>query len=201
MLSQARWPSVSGTSVSRDFVELPSQLYEHWLTVPEILEKHALHHETGQPMPPALVEKMLAAQNFNAGFATVEFAASALVDMAYHSQPQAPQDPLAFEAVTLEKLGMPDEIAMRHATPHFLHVFSGDGYSAGYYSYMWSEVLDADAFAAFEETGDVFDPALAQKLRANIYAAGGTKDPEELYRAFRGKMPSPAAMMEKRGLN
>lgn len=200
MLSEARWPSVSGTAVSRDFVELPSQLYEHWLTVPAILARHALHHETGQAMPAALVEKMLAARNFDAGFATVEFAASALVDMAYHARPEAPADPLAFEAETLQALGMPDEIAMRHATPHFLHVFSGDGYSAGYYSYMWSEVLDADAFSAFEETGDPFDPALAAKLRAHIYAAGGTRDPEELYRAFRGKMPSPRAMMEKRGL-
>lgn len=200
MLSEARWPSVSGTAVSRDFVELPSQLYEHWLTVPEILQKHAVHHATGAPMPAALVEKMLAAQTFNAGFATVEFAASALIDMAYHAQAEAPADPLAFEAETLARLGMPEEIAMRHRTPHFLHVFSGDGYSAGYYSYMWSEVLDADAFSAFEETGDVFDPATARKLRAHIYAAGGTKDPEELYRAFRGKMPSPEAMMEKRGL-
>lgn len=200
MLTEARWPSVSGTAVSRDFVELPSQLYEHWLTVPEILEKHARHHETGDAMPAALVEKMLSARNFDAGFATVEFAASALVDMAYHERSDAPADPLAFEAGTLERLGMPDEIAMRHRTPHFLHVFSGDGYSAGYYSYMWSEVLDADAFQAFEETGDVFDKALAEKLRAHIYAAGGAKDPEELYRAFRGKMPSPDAMMRKRGL-
>jgi peptidyl-dipeptidase Dcp len=200
MLSEARWPSVSGTAVSRDFVELPSQLYEHWLTVPEILEKHAVHHETGEAMPAALVEKMLKARNFDAGFATVEFAASALVDMAYHAQREAPADPLAFEAATLERLGKPAEIAMRHRTPHFLHIFSGDGYSAGYYSYMWSEVLDADAFSAFEETGDVFDPSLADKLRRNIYAAGGTRDPEDLYRAFRGKMPSPDAMMEKRGL-
>ena len=200
MLSQARWPSVSGTAVARDFVELPSQLYEHWLTVPEILARHAVHCETGEAMPAALVEKMLAAQNFNAGFATVEFAASALVDMAYHEWPEAPADPLAFEAATLERLGMPAEIAMRHRTPHFLHVFSGDGYSAGYYSYLWSEVLDADAFSAFEETGDAFDGALAEKLRRHIYAAGGTRDPEDLYRAFRGKMPSPQAMMEKRGL-
>ena len=200
MLSEARWPSLSGTAVSRDFVELPSQLYEHWLTVPAILRKHAVHHQTGAAMPEALVAKMLAAGNFNAGFATVEFAASALVDMAYHAEAEAPADPLAFEAQTLEKLGMPQEIAMRHATPHFLHVFSGDGYSAGYYSYMWSEVLDADAFSAFEETGDPFNAELAQKLRRHIYAAGGTRDPEELYRAFRGKMPSPDAMMEKRGL-
>ena len=200
MLTDVTWPSVSGTSVSRDFVELPSQLYEHWLTVPAVLEKHALHVKTGKPMPKALLDKMLAARTFGAGFATVEFTASALVDMAYHARPDAPSEPLAFEAETLEKLAMPDTIAMRHRTPHFSHVFAGDGYSAGYYSYMWSEVLDADAFSAFEETGDPFNPALAKKLRENIYAAGGSKDPEELYTAFRGKMPTADAMMVKRGL-
>ena len=200
MLTEVTWPSVSGTSVSRDFVELPSQLYEHWLTVPQVLEKHALHHESGRPMPKALLDKMLAARNFDAGFATVEFTASALVDMAYHARPDAPDEPLRFEAETLGRLHMPDTIAMRHRTPHFAHIFAGDGYSAGYYSYMWSEVLDADAFSAFEETGDPFDPALARRLRDNIYAAGGSRDPEELYKAFRGKMPSPEAMMVKRGL-
>lgn len=200
MLTEVTWPSVAGTSVSRDFVELPSQLYEHWLTVPAVLEKHALHVRTGKPMPKALVDKMLAARTFGAGFATVEFTASALVDMAYHARPDAPEEPLRFEAETLEKLNMPDTIAMRHRTPHFGHIFAGDGYSAGYYSYMWSEVLDADAFAAFEETGDPFNPALAELLRKNIYAAGGSKDPEKLYTAFRGKMPSPEAMMAKRGL-
>ncbi|MBX3529454.1 MAG: M3 family metallopeptidase [Rhizobiaceae bacterium] len=200
MLTEAKWPSVSGTSVSRDFVELPSQLYEHWLTVPAVLEKHALHAKTGKPMPKALLDKMLAARNFAAGFNTVEFTASALVDMAYHARPDAPADPLAFEAETLKNLEMPDAIVMRHRTPHFGHVFAGDGYSAGYYSYMWSEVLDADAFKAFEETGDAFNPQLAKKLRDHVYAAGGTRDPEELYTAFRGKMPSPEAMMEKRGL-
>ena len=200
MLTEATWPSVSGTSVSRDFVELPSQLYEHWLTVPQVLEKHALHHRTGEPMPKALLAKMLAARNFDAGFATVEFTASALVDMAYHARPDAPEDPLRFETETLEALHMPPAIAMRHRTPHFGHVFSGDGYSAGYYSYMWSEVLDADAFGAFEEAGDPFDAALARRLKDNIYAAGGARDPEELYKAFRGKMPSPEAMMAKRGL-
>src|SRR6202007_2709509 len=142
-----------------------------------------------------LLDKMLAARTFGAGFATVEFTASALIDMAYHARPDAPADPLRFEAETLEKLHMPDTIAMRHRTPHFGHVFSGDGYSAGYYSYMWSEVLDADAFSAFEETGNSFDPALAVKLKEHIYAAGGSKDPEELYKAFRGKMPTPDAMM------
>jgi peptidyl-dipeptidase Dcp len=151
-------------------------------------------------MPKSLVEKMLAAKNFDAGFATVEYTSSALVDMAYHSCPDAPEEPLRFEAATLAKLGMPDAIVMRHRTPHFGHVFSGDGYSAGYYSYMWSEVLDADAFAAFEETGNPFDPALAEKLRKHIYSAGGSADPEALYTAFRGRMPSPDAMMEQRGL-
>ena len=200
MLTEAKWPSISGTSVSRDFVELPSQLYEHWLTVPAILEKHAVHHETGKPMPKDLLDKMLAARNFAAGFNTVEFTSSALVDMAYHARPDAPADPMAFEAETLKQLEMPEAIVMRHRTPHFGHVFAGDGYSAGYYSYMWSEVLDADAFQAFEETGDPFNPELAKKLRDYIYASGGTRDPEALYTAFRGRMPSPEAMMAKRGL-
>jgi len=201
MLTEVTWPSVSGTMVARDFVELPSQLYEHWLTVPEVLEKHARHYRTGESMPKTLLDKMLAARTFNAGFATVEFTASALVDMEYHSRAEAPEDPMAFEAAALQGLEMPAEIAMRHRTPHFLHVFSGDGYSAGYYSYMWSEVLDADAFAAFEETGDVFDAATAERLKTHIYAAGGARDPEDLYKAFRGKMPSADAMMDKRGLN
>lgn len=201
MLTEAVWPSASGTSVSRDFVELPSQLYEHWLTVPEVLEKHARHYRTGEPMPKPLLDKLLAARTFGAGFATVEFTASALVDMAYHARGDAPDDPLAFEAETLASLNMPEAIVMRHRTPHFGHVFAGDGYSAGYYSYMWSEVLDADAFEAFEETGDVFNADLAAKLRQHIYSAGGSRDPEELYTAFRGRMPSPEAMMEKRGLS
>ncbi len=201
LLSEATWPSLSGTSVSRDFVELPSQLYEHWLTTPEILKSHARHFETGEPMPQVLVDKLLAAQTFNAGFDTVEFTASALMDMAYHSAETSSDDnPKAFEAETLAKLGMPDAIAMRHRSPQFLHVFAGDGYSAGYYSYMWSEVLDADAFAAFEETGDVFSAETAESLLKNIYSAGDTADPEKLYLAFRGKMPTAEAMMEKRGL-
>lgn len=199
MLSDVTYPSLAGTSVSRDFVELPSQLYEHWLTVPEILEQHARHYRTGEPIPRALLDKVLAAQTFNAGFAAVEFTASALVDMAWHTGGKKP-DPATFEAETLKKLGMPDAIVMRHASPHFLHVFSGEGYSAGYYSYMWSEVLDADAFSAFEETGDPFDPATAEKLRDHIYSAGGSRDPGELYEAFRGRMPDATAMLEKRGL-
>ena len=199
MLSDVTYPSLAGTSVSRDFVELPSQLYEHWLTVPEILEKHARHYKTGEPIPRALLDKVLAAQTFNAGFAAVEFTASALVDMAWHTAGDK-TDPSTFEAETLKKLGMPEAIVMRHASPHFLHVFSGEGYSAGYYSYMWSEVLDADAFAAFEETGDPFDPETAEKLRSYVYSAGGSRDPAELYKAFRGRMPDATAMLEKRGL-
>jgi peptidyl-dipeptidase Dcp len=200
MLSNVTWPSVSGTSVYRDFVELPSQLYEHWLSVPEILSKYAVHAETGAPMPKALMDKLKAARTFDAAFGAVEFTASALMDMAYHSRPEVPADPMAFERKELARMQMPDAIAMRHRSPHFQHVFAGDGYSAGYYSYLWSEVLDADAFAAFEETGDPFNPALAKKLKDNIYAAGGTKDPTELYTAFRGKMPNADAMMRKRGL-
>ena len=167
--------------------------------MPAILKKYAVHEATGEPMPKELLDKVLAARTFNAGFATVEFTSSALVDMAFHTQRYG-ADPMAVQAEVLEKLGMPD--LDRHAprTPHFRHVFSGDGYSAGYYSYMWSEVLDADAFAAFEETGDAFDPEMAKKLKENIYAAGGSIDPEDAYMAFRGKMPSPEAMLRKKGL-
>ncbi|MBP1845080.1 peptidyl-dipeptidase Dcp [Rhizobium petrolearium] len=199
MLSDVTYPSVSGTGVARDFVELPSQLYEHWLTVPEILEKYAVHYETGAPMPKALLDKVLAARTFNAGFATVEFTSSALVDMAFHTGAPA-DDPMVVQKQVLDGIGMPASIVMRHATPHFQHVFSGDGYSAGYYSYMWSEVLDADAFSAFEETGNTFDPVMARKLKNNIYSVGGSIDPEETYKAFRGKLPDPQAMLKKKGL-
>ncbi|WP_455466275.1 M3 family metallopeptidase [Bartonella sp. B39] len=199
LLSDVTWPSVSGTSVSRDFVELPSQLYEHWLTVPEILQTYATHAKTGHSMPQALMDKVLSAQTFNAGFAAVEFTSSALIDMAFHKG-QKVTDPTVFERQELEKLQMPDTIIMRHRPPHFTHIFSGDGYAAGYYSYMWSEVLDADVFQAFEETGDVFNSELADKLKRFIYSAGGSRDPEELYKAFRGWLPSPEAMIKKRGL-
>ncbi|WP_019222154.1 M3 family metallopeptidase [Bartonella rattaustraliani] len=199
LLSDVKWPSVSGTSVSRDFVELPSQLYEHWLIVPEVLKFYATHIKTGLPMPQELMDKVLSAQTFNAGFSAVEFISSALVDMAFH-QGKPVNDPTIFEAQELEKLQMPDAIIMRHRPPHFTHVFSGDGYAAGYYSYMWSEVLDADAFQAFEETDDVFNSELADRLKRFIYSAGGSRDPEELYKAFRGRLPSPEAMIQKRGL-
>ena len=198
MLSNVTYPSVSGTGVSRDFVELPSQLYEHWLTVPAILKEYAVHFETGEPMPQALLDKVLAARTFNSGFNTVEFTSSALVDMAFHTRDKV-EDPMAVQAEVLSEIGMPKSIVMRHATPHFQHIFSG-GYSAGYYSYMWSEVLDADAFAAFEETGDAFNGEMAAKLRNNIYSTGGSVDPEDAYKAFRGKLPSPDAMLVKKGL-
>jgi peptidyl-dipeptidase Dcp len=199
MLSDVTYPSVSGTGVSRDFVELPSQLYEHWLTVPEVLTRYAVHYQTGEAMPQALLDKVLAARTFNSGFATVEFTSSALVDMAFHTRGPV-EDPMAVQADVLQTIGLPASIVMRHATPHFQHVFAGDGYSAGYYSYMWSEVLDADAFAAFTETGDAFNPAMAARLKSYIYAVGGSVDPEDAYKAFRGKLPSPDAMLEKKGL-
>ncbi|MFT5180614.1 MAG: peptidyl-dipeptidase Dcp [Alphaproteobacteria bacterium] len=203
MLSDVTYPSISGTSVSRDFVELPSQLYEHWLTVPEVLQSFAVHHDTGEAIPQALLDKMRAAEKFNKGFANVEFMSSALVDMAFHAldpEQAANIDPMAFQAETLAGLDMPAAIVMRHGTLHFSHVFAGDGYSAGYYSYMWSGVLDSDAFGAFKEAGDAFDSATADKLRRYIYASGGSLDPEEAYIAFRGKLPSPEALLEKEGL-
>jgi len=203
MLSDVTYPSIAGTSVSRDFVELPSQLFEHWLTVPQILQQFAVHHRTGESIPQELLDKMKAAAKFNKGFANVEFTSSALVDMAFHAltpEQATDIDPMSFQSEVLAELGMPTEIVMRHATPHFGHVFSGDGYSAGYYSYMWSGVLDADAFRAFEETGDPFDGATADKLRRHIYAAGGSTDPEEAYIAFRGRLPTPDALLEKEGL-
>jgi peptidyl-dipeptidase Dcp len=201
LLSDVTYPSLSGTSVLRDFVELPSQLYEHWLERPEVLQRFALHHRTGEPMPQALLKKVLDARTFNQGCATVEYVASALVDLDYHSLERVDGlDVAAFERAALEKIGMPEEIVMRHRAPHFQHVFSGDGYSSAYYSYMWAEVLDADAFRAFEEAGDVFDRDTARRLREHIYAAGGARDPQDAYVAFRGKMPTPEALLARRGL-
>ena len=198
LLSDVTYSFVSGTSVARDFVELPSQLYEHWLETPEVLKAHARHAETGTPMPQDLLDRLISARNYDQGFATVEYVASALVDLDFHSGP-APSDPMARQDEILHRIGMPKAIVMRHATPHFQHVFSGDGYSSGYYSYMWSEVMDADAFAAFRETGDVFDPDVATRLAANIYSAGGSRDAGDLYIAFRGRLPGVDALLEQRG--
>ncbi|MBN9061731.1 MAG: peptidase M3 [Rhizobiales bacterium 65-9] len=201
LLSDVTYPSLAGTSVARDFVELPSQLYEHWFLRPETLERFALHHETGRPMPPALIDRIIAAKAFNQGFATVEYCSSALVDLAFHlTDGSQPIDPIAFEAAELKRIGMPAAIAMRHRTPHFSHIFSGDGYSAGYYSYLWSETLDADAFDAFVEAGDIFDRETALRLKQFIYSAGDSRDPAELYVAFRGRMPSIEPLLVKRGL-
>jgi peptidyl-dipeptidase Dcp len=205
LLSSVTYPMIAGTNVATDFVELPSQLFEHWLEQPELLRRFALHYQTGAPMPEQLLTRLLAARNFNKGFATVEYIACAETDLDLHAlPPPRPDDPAvdarAFEAASLARIGMPDEIVMRHRLPHFAHIFAGGGYAAGYYSYMWSEVLDADAFAAFEETGDIFDPATAKRLRDYVYAAGGRQDPAEAYKAFRGRLPTADALLRKRGL-
>lgn len=199
MLSDVTYGFISGTSVARDFVELPSQLYEHWLEVPQVLEAHAKHFQTGEPMPADMLTRLLDAGTYDQGFATVEFVSSAMVDLEFHTG-APPADPMQKQAEVLEGLGMPRAIRMRHATPHFAHVFSGDGYSSGYYSYMWSEVMDADAFAAFEEAGDLFDPATAARLERFILSAGGSEDAEALYLKFRGRMPGVEPLLKGRGL-
>ena len=199
MLSNVTYEMISGTSVPRDFVELPSQLYEHWLDVPEVLAKFATHAETGAAMPQDLLEKVLAAATYDMGFQTVEYVASAMVDLFYHTG-DIPTDIMRRQADILDQIDMPKSIGMRHATPQFAHVFSGGYYASAYYSYMWSEVMDADAFAAFEEKGDPFDQSLAQSLEENILAAGGSKDPEVLYQAYRGRLPGVQALLQGRGL-
>ncbi|WP_299417533.1 M3 family metallopeptidase [uncultured Sulfitobacter sp.] len=199
MLSDVTYESISGTSVARDFVELPSQLYEHWLDVPEVLGEFATHATTGEPMPREMLDKVLGAATFDMGFATVEYVASALVDLAFH-EGTPPADVMAKQAEVLESIGMPQAITMRHATPQFAHVFAGDGYSSGYYSYMWSEVMDADAFEAFEEAGGAFDPERARALEENILSTGGSRDAAELYIAFRGRLPGVEALLKGRGL-
>jgi peptidyl-dipeptidase Dcp len=200
MLSNVTYGLISGTSVARDFVELPSQLYEHWLEVPEVLEEFATHADTGAPMPRDLLDRLLGAATYDMGFSTVEYVASALVDLAFHEAADAPADPMQKQAEVLEAIGMPRAIPMRHATPHFAHVFAGDGYSAGYYSYMWSEVMDADAFDAFGEAGGPFDPEIAAKLEEFILSAGGSEEADVLYTKFRGRMPGVEALLKGRGL-
>jgi len=199
MLSDVTYPMVSGTGVARDFVELPSQLFEHWLEVPAVLDAHARHWQTGAPIPAELRDRLIAAATYDQGFATVEYLASALVDLAFH-EGAAPADPMAAQEEVLAALGVPKAIGMRHATPHFAHVFAGDGYSAGYYSYLWSEVMDADAFDAFREAGDPFDAATARRLERFILSAGGSEDAETLYLRFRGRMPGVEPLLRGRGL-
>ncbi len=199
LCSKVRYPSQSGTSVARDYVEFPSQLNEHWLTTPEILNQFALHFETGQPLPQQLVDKIDKAATFNQGFATVEYLASALIDMKLHLAGDVAIDPDSFERKTLEELGMPSEIPMRHRTPHFMHIFSDDGYSAGYYSYLWSDALTADAANVFEAAGSYYDPAVAQSLHDHIMSVGDTIDPADGFRAFRGRDVDTSALLRKRG--
>jgi peptidyl-dipeptidase Dcp len=201
MLSNVTYPSLSGTSVFTDFVELPSQLYEHWQEQPQVLRQFARHYQTGEPLPDDLLRRFIAARKFNQGFATVEFVSSALIDLEFHTQPaSAVSDVRAFEQSELEKIGMPAEISLRHRPTQFGHIFSGDHYASGYYSYMWSEVMDADAFGAFEEAGNIFDPAVAKRLHDDIYSSGGSRDPEDAYIAFRGRAPEPDALLRRRGL-
>lgn len=200
LLSDVTYPTVSGTSVLRDFVELPSQLYENWLERPEILKRYAVHYRTGEPMPDALLERILATRTYNQGFASVEYLAAALFDIDLHLLGEGAQvDVTAFEAALAKEIGMPDAIVLRHRPTHFAHVFGGDGYSAAYYAYLWAEVLSADAFAAFEEAADVFDAPTATRLKDYVYAAGFSRDLEDAYRGFRGRMPVPDALLKRRG--
>ena len=198
LMSEVTYPMISGTGVLQDFVELPSQLYEHWLDRPEILERFARHYRTGAPMPRAMMDRLIASRTFNQGYLTTEYLGSTYVDLDFHLG--GAKDAATVETATRARMQMPEEVVLRHRPPHFQHVFSGDHYAAGYYSYLWSEVLDADAFDAFEEAGDVFDPATARRLRDHIYAAGGARDPAEAYQAFRGRMPVVDPLLRKRGL-
>lgn len=199
LLSRVRYPSQSGTAVRRDFVEFPSQIYEHWVSAPETLRRYARHHATGETLPEELLRRLIAARNFNQGFATVEYTAAALFDLAIHRAAPEGLDPAAFEREVLARIGMPPAIPLRHRPAHFQHLFASSGYAAGYYVYLWAEVLDADGFAAFTEAGDIFDAALAARLR-HIYAAGDTEDPMALYLAFRGRKPRIEALLRQRGL-
>ncbi len=201
LASSVQYPSLSGTAVARDYVEFPSQVLENWLPTSEVLNRFALHYQTGQPIPKDLVDRIERAARFNQGFETVEYLAGALVDMKLHlaSTPDREIDADAFEREALAALGMPKEIVMRHRTPQFGHIFSGDGYSAGYYSYLWSDTIAADAWEAFQEAGGAYDKAMGKRLRDHIFAVGNTIDPADAYRAFRGKDPGTAALMRKRG--
>jgi peptidyl-dipeptidase Dcp len=201
LLSQVTYERLSGTQVLRDFVELPSQIFEHWGFEPDVLKRHALHHATGEPIPDELIERMKVARQFNVGFETVEYTASALVDMALHARTDIDGVDIGeFERAELERIGMPPEIALRHRLPHFGHLFAGSNYAAGYYVYMWGEVLDADGFDAFVEARDPFDRALAERLRRYVYSTGGTIDPAEAFRLFRGRDPIVGPMLAQRGL-
>jgi len=197
--SDVTYPSLSGTAVARDYVEFPSQLMEHWLSTPEVLNKFAVHYQTGKPIPQELVDKIKRSATFNQGFITVEYLAAALLDMKLHLAGDRKIDPRVFEKEALDELGMPHEIVLRHRLPQFMHVFSSDSYSAGYYSYLWADVITADAFGAFTEAGGPYDKKVAERLRKNIFSVGNTIDPAEAYRNFRGRDPKVEALMKKRG--
>ena len=200
LLSRVRYRSQSGTAVRQDFVEFPSQIFEHWMAAPETLRRYACHYQSGEPIPEHLLRRLLAARTFNQGFATVEYTGSALLDLELHREPSPETLDIAeFEREWLDRIGMPQEIGLRHRPAHFQHLFAGGGYAAGYYAYLWAEVLEADGFAAFTEAGNVFDPELAARLKA-IYSAGDTRDPMDLYREFRGREPTIDALLDQRGL-
>ena len=202
LLSDVRFDRLSGTQVLRDFVELPSQLFEHWLSEPEVLRRHARHVRSGEPIPEALVQRLQAAQRFNQGFETVRYTASAIVDLAVHSRSETepPADLCAFESEVLAAHGLPAGVGINHRLVHFQHLFSGSSYAADYYVYLWAEVLDADGFEAFREAGDAFDPQLAARLRRYVYGSGNSRDPAAAYAAFRGRAATVTPLLRKRGL-
>ncbi|MFN7726682.1 MAG: M3 family metallopeptidase [Rubrivivax sp.] len=202
LLSQVTYERLSGTQVLRDFVELPSQIFEHWITEPEVLQRHARHFQTGEPIPQALVDRLHAARRFNQGYETVRYCASAIADMAVHALTDAepPADLCAFERELLQAQGLPAAVGLNHRLVHFQHLFSSSGYAAGYYVYLWAEVLDADGYDAFKEAGSPFDPAVAQALRRCIYAAGNSVEPGAAFAAFRGRAPTVTPLLKKRGL-
>ncbi|CAN5654862.1 M3 family metallopeptidase [soil metagenome] len=199
LASAVDYPSMSGTAVARDYVEFPSQLLEHWLGTPEVLERFAIHYRTGEPIPQELVARIRSASTFNQGFATTEYLSSALLDMKLHLAGAQDIDTRTFEWETLAAMGMPPEIVMRHRSPHFQHIFGSDSYSAGYYSYLWADVLTADAFEAFVEAGGPYDVEVAQRLIDHVFSVGNTVDPSEGYRRFRGRDARVEALMRKRG--
>jgi peptidyl-dipeptidase Dcp len=202
MLSDATYSRLASTNVLKDFVELPSQLLEHWFNERQVLNQYARHYQTGEPIPSDVLDKMNAAKMFNQGFDTIEYTACALLDMAVHQLESYDDDfdLLEFERQEMQRLGLPQGIIMRHRPAHFAHLFASQSYAAGYYVYLWAETLDADVFAAFTETGNIFDPATAEKARKYIYAAGNTVAPEELFRLFRGRDPDITYMLKKKGL-
>jgi peptidyl-dipeptidase Dcp len=202
LLSSVGYERLSGTNVLSDFVELPSQLFEHWMSEPTVLRRHARHVATGEAIPDALIERLAAARRFGQGYETVRYTASALTDMAVHALPQGgvPDDVVAFEAEVLRERGLPAGVGVNHRFTHFQHLFAGSGYAAGYYVYLWAEVLDADAYDAFVEVGDPFDAGVATRLERHIYSAGDSVEPAATYLAFRGRAAQLEPMLKKRGL-